>query len=357
MRELRFQCRGRALRALPLCATILLAASGALAQAPAATASPEDIAAARSLGTEGTRLADAGDCKNAIPKLESAEKLYHAPTTLDRLGECQVAVGLLVAGTESLNRVVREPLAPNAPAAFVAAQKRAQKAFAAAEPRIGNVKIHVDGAPADKLTITVDGAAVPSALLDADRPTDPGTHAVSVSAPGYKTATQSVDVKEGAESPVAITLAVDPSAAVAAVPPPAPVTPETAPAGATAQVSATAGGGHGPAIAAFAVGGAGLLVGTIFGVLALSSKSTLDSKCTNKTCPSSEQSDIDSLSTKATISTIGFGVGLVGVGVGAVLLAVQHPEKTGSARPSTPTKPQWSPWIGLGAAGVGGTFQ
>jgi hypothetical protein len=337
---------------------ILFAASGAHAQTPSATPSAEDIAAARSLGTEGTRLADAGDCKNAIPKLESAEKLFHAPTTLDRLGECQVAVGLLVAGTEALNRVVREPLAPNAPPAFVAAQKRAQKALAAAQPRIGNLKIHVDGAPADKLSITVDGAPMSSALLDADRPTDPGSHAVVVAATGFKTATQNVDVREGAESPVSLTMEVDPNA-VAVVPPPSgtPAPPPVA----TAQVSTSTAGGanHGPAIAAFAVGGVGLVVGTVFGVLALSAKSTLDGgECTNKVCQPGAKSDIDSLSTKATVSTIGFGVGIVGVAVGAVLLAVEHPgEKTGSAEPEAPSRPRWSPWIGVGSAGVGGTFQ
>src|SRR6516165_3953771 len=110
-------------RALPACIPVLIVLASA-ASAAAQGSSPEDIAAARALGTEGTRLADTGDCNGAIAKLEAAEKLYHAPTTLDRLGECQIAVGRLVAGTENLNRVVREPLAANAPAVFVAAQKR-----------------------------------------------------------------------------------------------------------------------------------------------------------------------------------------------------------------------------------------
>ena len=165
-------------RSLPACIPALVASVAGVSGARADRVSPEDVAAARSLGTEGTRLADAGDCNGAIAKLEAAEKLYHAPTTLDRLGECQVSVGRIVAGTESLNRVVREPLAANAPPVFLAAQKRAQKALAAALPRIGKSKVHVDGAPADKVSITVDGVPVPSALLDTDRPTDPGTHEV-----------------------------------------------------------------------------------------------------------------------------------------------------------------------------------
>jgi hypothetical protein len=331
---------------------VLLDASGARAQSP----SPEDIAAARSLGTEGIRLADAGDCNGAIPKLDAAEKLYHAPTTLDRLGECQIGVGHLVAGTENLNRVVREPLAPNAPPAFVAAKKRAQQALTLAQPRIGNLKLHVDGAPADKIAITVDGLPVSSALLDADRPTDPGTHAVTATAPGFKTATDNVNVREGAESILSLKLEIDPTAvASAALAPAATVAP--APPPAPAPAGPANGPDRAPAIAAFAVGGVGLVVGTVFGVLALGSKSTLDNECTNKVCGVGAQSDINSLSSKATVSTIGFGVGIVGVAVGAILLAVGH----GSEKPATALhevpRPRVSPWIGFGAAGVGGTFQ
>src|SRR5262245_27375760 len=75
----------------------------------------ENVAAARALGLQGIKMADSGDCKGAIEKLSRAESLYHAPSILARLGECQVQVGQIVLGTENLNRVVREQLAPNAP--------------------------------------------------------------------------------------------------------------------------------------------------------------------------------------------------------------------------------------------------
>ena len=48
----------------------------------------ENVAAARSLGMQGIKLADAGDCQGAIEKLSRAESLYHAPSILGRLGEC-----------------------------------------------------------------------------------------------------------------------------------------------------------------------------------------------------------------------------------------------------------------------------
>src|SRR5215203_4216783 len=107
----------------------------------------ESIAAARSLGLAGIKMADAGDCKGAIEKLSRAESLYHAPSILGRLGECQVQVGQVVLGTENLNRVVREQLAANAPKAFLDAQERAKGVLNTALPKIAHLTVRVE--PAD----------------------------------------------------------------------------------------------------------------------------------------------------------------------------------------------------------------
>ena len=336
--------------ALLLSTAILAASPVARAQAP----SPEDMASARVLGTEGVRLADSGDCTAAIPKLEAAEKLYHAPSTLERLGECQISAGRLVAGTESLNRVVREPLPPNAPQAFVVARQRAQQALSAALPRVGKLRIHVDGAPPDQVSVTVDGVKVPSALFDADRPTDPGVHEVKATAPGYTTVSTTVTLQDGTGAPVSLKIEPEPSAPQppAASPigmSPAAPTAETAALRASSSGSPTsASSNRGFAIAAFAVGGVGVAVGSVFGILALDTKSTLDSQCSNKVCPQSSQSDIDSLGSRATIANVGFGVGLVGLAVGVVLLATSHGVEAHAAA---------APWIGVGAAGLRGRFE
>jgi hypothetical protein len=327
-----------------------------LSLAPSAFAdpSPEDIAAARSLGTDGVKLAESGDCKGAIPKLQGAEKLFHAPTTADWLGECQIKVGQLVAGTETLNRVVHETLAPNAPAAFTAAQQRANVALQAALPKIAQLKIHVDGAPPDQVTVTVDDDKVPSVLFDSNRPTDPGTHQVKASAPGFTDAVQSVQLTPGGST--AVTLALT---ATGAPPPVAPVpaaTPAPAPAPSEPPPTSAESQGHSKAvpIILLAVGGAGLVVGASFGVLALGTKSSLDSSCANKVCPSSSQGNINSLGTQAWVSNIGFGVGIIAGALGTYFLL----SSGGSEQPkSASTALEVRPWVGLGSAGLGGTFQ
>lgn len=322
--------------------------------------SAEDKASARVLGTEGIRMADAHDCAGAIAKLAAAEKLYHAPTTLERLGECQLSLGKLVDGTETLNRVVREQLPPSPPPAFVAAKQKAQQLLTTALPRIGRLRIHVEGAPPEQAVVTVDDVKVPSALFDNDRPTDPGQHVLKASAPGFRETTATLTLADGQGQAVALKLEADPNAvatttttslpptAPSAAPPPqsAPATPAPAPA-----PGGEGGGSNVLAFGALGLGVAGVAVGTIFGVMALSTKSSLDSACTNKTCPSSSQSDIDALGMRATVSTVGFGVGIVGAGLGIVLLLTSHGKE---APPATATHVE--PWVGLGSAGVGGTF-
>jgi hypothetical protein len=355
---------------LPGGSALALAAAGntALAQ----TVSPEDMAAARTLGIDGVKMADSGDCAGAVPKLAAAEKIFHAPTTMDRLGECEIKIGKIVAGTEHLQRVIREPLAPNAPQAFVTARQRAQDALTPALPRIAHLKIHIDGVSADKVTATVDGAPVSSALFDVGRPTDPGSHDVQAAAQGFKTATTTVTLTDGGESTATLHLDPDPNAAAASAAAPAaaaggaagapaatatataPGQPAAAPAGVTSATPSQPAAAPAPPVAAIAmlvVGGVGVGIGTVFGVLAMGAKSTLDGECgsTKKAC--TKQGDIDALNTDAIVSDIGFGVGVVGLAVGTVMLVTHKSSDAGSTHKGI------VPWIGLGSAGLRGTFE
>lgn len=339
-----------------LTASLSLVSFAVAVPAFAADPTAEDIAAARALGVQGIQLADAGNCAEAIDKLERAEALYHAPTILGRLGECQVQVGQIVKGTENLNRVVREQLAPSAPAVFKQAQERAKKQLDAALPRIAYLTVKVEPKAANA-SVTVDAAAVPPALIGAERPTDPGTHEVVANASGYSQAHQSVTLAEGGHQEVTLTLAQDPNA-VASTPlntnttlPPETgtgtvnLTPAPAPAPAAAKRD------NSLAIFALGVGGAGLVVGTVTGVLAISKKNSLE--CPDKKCPPSQHDDLDSANTMAMISNVGFGVGIVGVAVGTVLLVAGN--RSGEAPPPT-TGLRARPFVGANSLGLAGTF-
>lgn len=331
-----------------LCAALV----GTVSSASHADEAAENIAAARTLGIQGVQLADAGKCPEAIEKLTRAEALHHAPTILGRLGECQVNVGEVVTGTENLNMVVREVLPASAPKVFRDAQERANKVLNSAMPKIAHLVIHVS--PADvKASVAIGGKSVPSALLGAERPTDPGTHQVTATAEGYKPASAAVTLAEGAHQEITLKLERDP-AAVAALP--------ATGTGAAAATSADAAppepaakNSKVPAIIAFSIGGAGLIAGGITGGLAMSKASD----CPNKVCDS--QSDLDSAKTMATLSTIGFSVGIAGVAVGTILLLTggSSSEKPAQAQAPERRARQFAvqPYFGVSSVGVTGSFQ
>lgn len=211
------------------------------------------------------------------------------------------------------------------------------------------------------MTVTIDGEKLPTANLNVNRPIDPGEHVVEASAPGYKTARAKVRLSEGGVDSVALTLERDPNAvAVApvpvpktgAAPPPTsdPTSPPPANPPADAGVTQPTGAPNRvPAYVALGVGGAGLVVGTITGIVAVGKKGTLDDNCASKVCPPAEESSLDSAKTMATVSTIGFGVGIVGLAVGGYLWFTAPSSKSAN-------KPSVTPVVGLGSVGLTGRF-
>ena len=324
-------------RGASLCLLVTAFASTAHAEEPAAA----DVASARSLGQEGVKLADAGNCQDAIDKLARSERLFHAPTTLARLGECQIQVGKIVDGTESLNKVVRETLAPGAPNAFGQAQERARRVLAEAKPKIAKLKIAVAAPPDVALSVKVDGEPMPPANLNTNRPMDPGEHVIEATAPGYKIARGKVSLAEGGSDTVALTLEVDPDAPKA--PLAAATTTRTDTTDAKRSLASSPGSAQAepsriPAYVALGVGVAGLAVGGIFGGLALRKKGDLNDNCLNGVCGSGQKSNLDDGKTFGTVSTVGFIVGGVGVVAGIVMLATGWPKKTTTTGLAAPRK-------------------
>jgi hypothetical protein len=320
--------RGRRTRAVHRAAWLVVSAAvwvlPAVAQAqdePQARAA--DIAAARELGIEGVKLADAGDCAAALDRLARAEQLRHAPTTLERLGECQVKLGRLVDGTEALRRVLREVLAPNAPAAFLAAQERANRILADAKPKIAQLKIAITAPPNADFVVRVDGAIVPTANLNANRPIDPGPHVVEASGPRLLAMKTKVTLPEGGSDSVALALQLDPNAPPLVEPAPAaPVILPPVPGGLPPPPPPPppAHASRVPAYVTLGVGAAGVVVGAITGALAIGDKSSLSSACgPSKVCGPSEESALSSAKTMATVSTVAFIVGGVGLAAGGTL--------------------------------------
>jgi hypothetical protein len=325
-------------------ATLVVFTRAAFADEPSAA----DISAARDLGREGIKLADAGKCAEAIDRFSRAEKLYHAPTILARLGECQVKIGKIVQGSENLQKVVHEPLPDKAPPQFVKARERAQKILKEVEGKIGRLKIIVNAPPKTEVTIKIDGEPVSAALIGADRPTDPGEHFVEAVAPGYLKSSETVVIKEGGSETVTLDMKIDPEA-----PPPPPPPDEHKVLAAPAPPPPSSSGLKTAGFVVLGVGAAGIVVGSIFGFVTLSQKSDLDKLCPgpDHTCPPGQQGKIDSANAMGWVSTIGFIAGGVGVAAGLTMILLGSASK--AERPKTTFI---RPVIGPATFGLHGAF-
>jgi hypothetical protein len=293
--------------------------------------SAAETAAARSLAVDGLKLAQAGNCVEAVPKLERAEKLYHSPVVASRLGECYVSLGKLVEGTEVLRKVLREPLPADPPAALSKALERAQKALDSAKPRIAGLTLKI--ATVTDLAVKIDGDAVPGALLETEIPSDPGEHQIEATAPGFLKASTRITVAEGEKKTVTLTLARDPNApvVVAAAPPTgsaaagdapatqAPAHSDSAPSTQTSPPPAPSSPNRTAAYVSLGIGAAALGAGGVLGVMTMKQHKDLKDSCPDNVCASDKQGDLDDAKRLGNFSNIAFGVGAAGVIVGTVL--------------------------------------
>ena len=180
-----------------------------------------------------------------------------------------------------------------------------------------------------KLTLTLDGKAFASSLLGSAVPIDPGPHSIIASAPDMKPSTQSITIAPG-PSATTVEIKLEPAAAAARSTDSTPaVVTEPPPAAPSSDARRPIGW------TVLSVGAAGLVVGGVFGALALGKKSDFEACQTSGACRDDELAAArdahDTARTDALVSTIGFGAGLVGVAVGTYLLLTARPNAS-SAR-------------------------
>jgi hypothetical protein len=315
-------------------------------------------AAARDLGGEGVTEYQAGNYAAASNKLERAFDILRVPSLGLWSARALAKSGKLVEASERYLTVSRLDASKGDTTVQKQAQTDAANELEALRPRIPGLTLKVKGA-APGVSVTLDGAPVPAALLGVKQPANPGAHSAEARDAGRVvklelTLVEGQKLKSTLDFANATALPVA-AAPVAAAPPvaaaapgapapgaaPAPVAPAPAPASDTGARGVPAGVWVGVAVA-----GAGLLTGGITGVLA--SKKKGDLNCPSSGCLPSQRSDVDSYNQLRTLSTVGFIAAGVGVATAGVFWFTRprEAERTGHV----------SPWLGLGAAGVRGTF-
>lgn len=315
-------------------------------------ASAEDKAAARELAVMGIQLAQDGKCDHAMDPLTRAEQLYHAPTILTWIGECEIQMGRLVAGSETLRQVLRETLPADAPSAFVDAQKRAAFLLEVTTPRIAKLTLAIQAESGEltereQLKVSVDGTPISLALIGVPRPTDPGEHEVLVELAGYEPERKRIVLADGEIQQLNVRLKKPLSSSEVATSSAYDQNPQ--------GENDAASSGYKTLGWALVGGGAGFLAGGgVLGLLALNKKQDLDCP-TPATCPLSEESTLKSARLLATLSTVSFGVGGAAALTGLIVLLTGDDEPN-TALITTRSGLSLHAEVGYTSLGLSGTF-
>ena len=292
-------------------AALALTAGLVLGAAPPAHAqSDSSAAAAENLFQEARKLMDAKRYAEACPKLAASHKLAPAVGTLLNLADCYERNGQLASAWVRFHDAIALAQRLNRPDREKTAKERADRI----EPRL--IKLTITGKDSG-LEVKLDGNPLDSAVLGTPVPIDPGKHTVDASKVGKKPWSTTIDLTDRARTPsVEIpALEADPDATKGTTPPPVEnpkTTPPPADDGSTQRILGIVGMG---------VGGAAVVMGTIFG-LRTSSKW---SDARDNHCNGTTECDRDGveLATQAknagTVSTISFIAGGVLLAGGAVV--------------------------------------
>ena len=302
--------------ALALAALTL--SSGLFQTAARAQGAPRQ-ASAQAVFEDAKKLMAKKDYAAACPKFADSQQLDPAPGTQFNLADCYEKAGQTASAWATFKSAAASYRAHNRPDWETKARDRA----AALESKLSKLTINVGAQGAvTGLEVTRDGVPVVSSERGSAIPVDPGAHTIEATAPGKLKWTKSVAVAANGDQQT-VTLppfANDPSAA--SVPPPVAVNSKPSSAMAPEMPPKQAGSGQKTmGVVLVGVGAAGVIVGSVTGLMAISKNKTSTSACPNDgACTSQDAIDANkSASTLGTVSTVGFIVGGVALAAGGVL--------------------------------------
>ncbi|WP_437968344.1 PEGA domain-containing protein [Sorangium sp. So ce260] len=197
------------------------------------------------------------------------------------------------------------------------------------------------------LKIAIDGVAQTGQELSVP----PGKHTLTVSAEGFADASQELEVTFAETREVSVALTPKAPAPVAATPaqPPTPPPAEVPPAQPPPPAPTVEPRSPVPAYVTLGLAGAGVVVGTIFGIQALGAKSDFDENPTTKTA--------DRVDRFALISDMSFAVALTFGVTGAVLLLTDDATAEPKAAASSVTKKAFvTPFVSPTGGGAAARF-
>lgn len=314
-------------------ALLLSVSLASIAQAQSANPSAGDLETARALVVKARELRDKGDYAAALEKYKAAHALAHTPITGIELAHTYAKLSMPVEARDVCQQVQRLPVGLAETERSAAARAEAVTLAEEMEKQAASLRIVLRYAKtALRPTVTVDAHEVPFEAISEALRVNPGKHEVTARIGEGKVSVRWVETVSGTSQEVALDVAA---------PPPKP---------------SDAGNGSGPrdvpthlsplVPVGISVAGLGTVFGVLGGIAALKTDSDLRTSCLNKACPASV--DIDATTTRAktwaTISTVGFGVAIVGGFV--ALYGFLNPVKDTPSRAPTVSRLRVQPTLG-----------
>lgn len=308
---------------------------------------------ARKLYGDAQKKMKAGDYAGALTLFQKADEAYpgaapkhNIALCLDKLGRTEEAVAAYRAFIDS------EPDPEKYGERVASSRERIAELEATMEATI-NLEIGPPGLADVQILVDKQPAGTELKLK-------PGTHQIAVSATGHEPFEQALEVKPNEKRQLQITLKP-----TAATPPPPTATGEattttpapTATATGEEEVPEEGGRSNIPAYVTLGIAGAGAILGIVFGIQALGSKSDFDDAVGDGNTPPTATNDeltemADDAERSALIADMSFGVALTFGITGAVLLFSGGEEEPAEAS----AKPVLLPYAGPTGGGMAATW-
>jgi hypothetical protein len=269
----------------------------------------------------------------------------HLPSLALYMARANVKLGHLLVAKQLYAQAQELPDGLGDPEVQRNARHTAGAEFETLQSRIPRLVVQVPGLSPESLIVQIDGSAVPPSQAARGWQVDPGPHQITAVF-GNQRRDQQAALPEGETRVIVFNFQ----------PQPTPVTRVIAP----PDIESTTGNTslRTAGWVSLGIGGAALAVWGTTGIWALSKRHQLNqtpgmwdaNHC--ESAPSAKVQDCETYDRLGRISTIGFYTGLLGAATGGVLLLAVP------SRPNRPVKAaHLTPWIGIGYAGVQGTFR
>jgi hypothetical protein len=333
--------RARSFFALSLLAFAMTASS--VASVVFAQPSASTIAGAQSLVGEGRKLRAAGDLQGARDRFQSAYLLVPTPIIGLDLGRAREALAELIEARAVLLECAALPPIPNESAESTNARAEALRIAKELDGRIPTITVTIAGADEGaKVVVAIDGVEIPETELTAPRAVDPGKHLV-VARMGMRQTRTEIEVAEKDEKTAALVFPAIPPSPPPKVDAKRPTITDEEPRTRISKLT----------YVGFSVAGAGILVGSITGIISLKKAHDFAASCEgyNFQCPPSTRDEYDASRRYGNVSTVSFLVGGAGLALG--IYGLFNREKVTSASSSSAPV---ALSLGVGSVAVGGAF-